>query len=163
MYYRVSESYLADRRGGPRRASIMMVLVFGFTSFLFYWQRGQDDILGPLAFTGLVMVGIGFFTVRKMKKMTVELANSHYSVTDDGIAVESSGGRYIMKASEIRTITMYRTFLAPKTKYFVIAGKGGEAALLPLENADMFAQEIRAVLPTIPLLQKRKLGAVFGN
>ncbi|MES2902397.1 MAG: hypothetical protein V4723_21900 [Pseudomonadota bacterium] len=144
----------------------MMVLVFGFTSFLFYWQRdkiGQDDILGPLAFAGVVMAGIGFFTVRRMKKMTIELENSHYSVTGDGIAAESGSGQFIMKASEIRTITMYRTVLAPKTTYFVIAGKGGEAALPPLENADMFAQEIQDVLPTIPLLQKRKLVAVFGS
>jgi hypothetical protein len=162
----VSGSYLAERRGGPRRASIMMALVYGFIAFLAHRQReqiGQDAIVGPLAFTGVLMAGIGFFVVRRMKKMTLELENSLFTVTADGIVAESGNGRFTMKASDISTITMYRTVFAPKATYFVVAGKGGDAALPPLENADTFAREIQAALPTIPFVQKRKLIVNFGD
>ena len=100
MYYRVSESYLADRRGGPRRASIMLALAFGLTALLFHWQRdqmGQDAILGPMAFTGVVTAGIGFFTVRRMKKMTLELEHLLFTVTADGIAAESGSGPFTLE------------------------------------------------------------------
>lgn len=109
------------------------------------------------------MAVIAFFTVRRMKKMTVELENLHFTVSDDGIAAESGNGPFTIKASDIRSVTMYRTIFAPKTTYFVVAGKGGDAALPPLENADTFAQEIQAALPTIPFVQKRKLIANFGS
>ena len=166
LCYRVSESYLADRRGGPRRASIMMVLIFGCFAFMAYRQEeqmGQDNILLSLAFAGVLAAGIVFFVVRRMKKLTRVLENLLLTVTIDGIAVDSGSGPFTMKASDIRAVTLIRTVFAPGTTYFVVAGEGGDVALPPLENADRFAREFQALLPTIPFRRKQKLIANFGS
>ena len=165
MHYRVSESWLAERRGGPRRAGIMMVLVLPLLAFLGYRQRdgaALDDMLVPLIFAIVMMAAIYFFVTRRMKNMTRELETWRVGVTADGIVGESRSGPFTLKASDIRKITMCRTVLGPERTYFVIAGNGGEAALPPMEHADAFARELQAALPAIPFLRKRKFIAAFG-
>lgn len=165
MHYHVSESYLAERRGGPRRACVSAVLVVLLLAFLAYSQHGRaglDDMAAPLLCAAVMMAAILFFVIRRMQTMTRELENWRVGVTAGGIVVEARSGPFTLEASGIRKITMYRTVLGPKRTYFVIAGDHGEGALPPFDNPDGFAQDIQAAFPTIPLLRKRKLFAVLG-
>lgn len=166
MHYRVSTAYLAERRGGPLRASLMIGSVFLFIAFLAFWQRDQsksESILPGMAITGVMMVAIGFFVVRRMAKMTTAFEKLIVTVTPEGFEVESANGSFTIKASEIRGITMYRTLMPPKICFFVLAGQHWGAALPPLENAESFAQEIRDAMPNIPFASKRRFMANFGG
>lgn len=166
MRYRVSEIYLAERRGGPRRAYMALSGIFLLMTGLIYLQHDPaktDSEFFGIFVMGIIMAAISLFIVRRTTKMTTALEKLVIAVSPNELNIESAYGNLTLQGNNILRITMYRTLVTPKVCFFVLKGRGGDAVIPPLENAEAFALEIRVAMPTVPFVSKRKLMVNFGG
>lgn len=148
------------RRGGPRRAAIMLASVFAFLSLLFVWQRGLQgelDSFIPLLLTGAMMAVIGYFQTKRMAKATALLSSLSAELSHEGLTIDSSAGRHVVKLSELGRVFLFRSWLSKKVAYVGLELSGRLALVPPLQDNAAFAKELENAAPHATQVEKRKL------
>jgi hypothetical protein len=159
MRYKPSAQYVKSFQRGPSRVVIVLVSVMLFLGYLMFFgpAKSKDDPTGPFLFTVLVVGGIGFMQVRRLRKAAAELATVSYVLLDEGISVESSSATYVISYQGIHTVTIKRRFFSEDIAQVLLKGTGGEAALPSLETPDPFVIALRQRMGSVPFVEKRSL------
>jgi hypothetical protein len=124
------------------------------------WLRGvpsDGSALVPLLLTAAVVVVIGLVQAKRMRSVTEALSSVSAEVTREGVALESSSGRRVIEPAQVRQVVLFRAPFSETVAYVGLRLEGGVAVLPPLEDNGAFASDLRAAMPHVEQVKKRKL------
>lgn len=159
MRYKPSARYIKSVQRGLNRVVIVLasiVLLLGYLTF-FGPTKSKEEPTVPFLFTVLLVGGIGFMQVRRLRKAVAELAAGSYVLLDEGISVEWSSASHVISYESIRTVTIKRRFFNNEIAQVVLKGTGRQTALAGLETPDAFMVELRQRMGSVPFIEKRSL------
>jgi hypothetical protein len=159
MQYRPSAKYIEQIRNGPRRVVLMLVGVMCFLAWLSFFGPAKDHdpsrALFGIAFTFLIVAGIGFVQVRRLRKIAADLSAVWFELTDEGISVESPAERYVLKYEGIRAVSIYRRLFSAPIGRIVLHSQGGDAVFPSLEKPEEFVVDLKQHLGSEKFHEKR--------
>jgi hypothetical protein len=139
----------------------MLVGVMCFLAYLSFFGPAKDPdpsrSLFAMTFTSTIAAGIGFFQVRRMRKTADDLSRVWFELTNEGIAVESPAGCYVLQYEGIRAVTIYRRYFSKPIARVVLHGQGGDAAFPGMEKPEEFLAELRQQIGASKFAEKRGL------
>jgi hypothetical protein len=165
MRYRVSPEFIATRRAGPRRGALMLASVFALFAVVFVWQSGLHGgaaALSPLLLTGAMLGAVGYFQSTRMAKATAALSSFSIEVAGNGLAIESSSGQHLIKASEVKRVLLFRSVFSTVVAYVGLELNGRFTVVPPLQDNAAFAKELQSAMPHAAHVEKRKLLLYLG-
>lgn len=159
MQFRPSAQYIEQFRNGPRRVIVMLAGVMCFLVWLSFFGPAKDPdpsrSMFGMTVTSVIVAGIGFVQVRRLRKTAADLAAVWFELTDEGISVESPAGRYVLKYEGIRAVSIYRRLFSAPIVRVVLHGHGGDAAFPGLEKPEKFIAALKQHLGGEKFREKR--------